>query len=567
MGRLFDEHIKRQVKSLDGAWKFRTDPENRGIEDKWFSSEIGGETVHVPSVWNQRKLLQYEGACWYEKSFYINGGCIKLCFGAVMTEADVWLDGEYLGNHYGGFCQFDFTVNDVEAGWHRLTLRVSNAFDKHSIPQAFVDWYHYGGIIRSVTVETLDGVCITGKKLEYTLSDDRASASCKLFVSLTNYGECDSTAFTATIGDKEIYADKIELSCGETLELEIPFELDGVRIWDLFKPELYMLDLNTDTDDLRDRVGFRAIEVKNGKILLNGRETEIMGVNRHEEYPEFGFAFPQSLMKKDLDLITDMGCNFIRGSHYPQSREFLDLLDENGILFWSEIPIWGCGFSEETLGDPIVVERGLKMHREMLKYYYDHPSIVMWGMHNEILSNTKAGYDMSKLYYEYLKENGGNRLVVYASHIPSSDISLEFTDVICLNQYHGWYLGGLDSWQGVLDRFSARQKQLGLEDKPVIMSEFGAAALYGCHDEDGILWSEEYQAKLISHCLELFHSYPTMAGAFIWQFSDGRTAREANLTRARGFNNKGLVNEHRKPKLAYYAAKKCFERFTAEKGE
>ena len=156
--------------------------------------------------------------------------------------------------------------------------------------------------------------------------------------------------------------------------------------------------------------------------------------------------------------------------------------------------------------------------------------------------------------------------MVYASYLPETDISLEFTDVICLNLYYGWYIGGLESWQEVLDKFTARQKELGLADKPVIMSEFGAAALYGCHDNDDMLWTEEYQAKLIEHCLELFHSYPTMVGALIWHFADARTSKQAGISRARRFNNKGLLNEYRKPKLSYFAAQRCFKRFAEEKG-
>ena len=104
-----------------------------------------------------------------------------------------------------------------------------------------------------------------------------------------------------------------------------------------------------------------------------------------------------------------------------------------------------------------------------------------------------------------------------------------------------------------------------MEHKPVIMSEFGAAALYGHHTFDNIHWTEEYQAKLIEHCLSLFHSYPGVVGSLIWQFADARTSKEAGISRARRFNNKGLINEYRKPKLAYFAAQKCFKKFAEEK--
>jgi beta-glucuronidase len=242
------------------------------------------------------------------------------------------------------------------------------------------------------------------------------------------------------------------------------------------------------------------------------------------------------------------------------------MLDERGILFWSEIPIWGCGFSDEALADPLVVERGLKMHEEMVKYYYNHPSIVIWGMHNEINTYSEVARDMSKIYYDFLKKNGGNRLVTFATCYPEKDICLDLCDVICLNLYYGWYYGyEEDAWERFLERFSAKTEELGVAHKPIIMSEFGCAAMFGCHDDENILWSEENQAKQISYCLTLFHAHPRIAGSFIWQFCDMRTCLEAGINRARGFNNKGLLNEYRKPKLAYREAKRLYNSFANER--
>jgi len=288
---------------------------------------------------------------------------------------------------------------------------------------------------------------------------------------------------------------------------------------------------------------------------------EIRGVNRHEEHPDFGFAFPLQRMKHDIDLIVDMGCNAIRGSHYPNSQAFLDFLDERGILFWSEIPIWGPGFSRKRLADATVLQRGLNMHKEMVKYYYNHPSILFWGMHNEIESNTQEGLEMSRQYYTYLKENGGDRLVVFASYHPMTDISFAYTDVLCLNTYYGWYQRTLEDWASFIEQFCCRRKELGMEEKPILFSEFGGAAIYGFHDAEYSKWSEEYQAKLFEHCLPLFHSHAAVCGFFVWQFCDIRSSKEMGFTRARGFNNKGVLNEYRRPKAAYYAIRRCCREF------
>ncbi|MBQ8175097.1 MAG: beta-glucuronidase [Clostridia bacterium] len=567
MARLFNEHKKQRVYSLDGTWKFHIDPEDKGEAEGWQNGIPNGESVSVPSVWNtDLSLLTYEGCGWYEKTFYCpDEGVMRLTFEAVMTQADIWFDGVRMEGHYGGFCQFERLVY-AEAGEHRLTVRADNRFDEHSIPQAKVDWFHYGGITRSVSYEMLSGICVLGEHFVYELSNNLQTAEGTFELTLYNaeQQEC-SSRLTVALGDQVVFEEAVTLACGEERLLVTPrFTITDVHLWDTCDPYLYTVRIESDTYDLYDRVGFRKIEVKDGQILLNSRAIELRGVNRHEEHPDFGFAFPASLMKRDIDIITEMGANAIRGSHYPNSRCFVDMLDERGILFWSEIPIWGCGFSEETLGDALVIERTMAMHTEMVKYYYNHPSIVIFGMHNEIPSGTQNAYGLSRLCYGLLKEKGGNRLVVYASHTPHVDICFEFCDVICLNLYHGWYGGNIEAWQGAMDKFRARRSELGFDQKPVIISEFGAAAIYGNHTFDCVKWSEEYQAKLIGHCLDVFHSDPMVAGCFIWQYCDIRTSEEMGLGRARSFNNKGLLSEYRKPKAAYFTVAEKFKAFAKE---
>ena len=564
MRRLFDEHILRKTVALDGFWNFKTDEKDIGKEEKWFKGLKNSAIASVPSVWNiESGLLSYEGVAWYQKKVYLAKGTAKLCFDAVLTEADVWFDNDYLGYHYGGFSEFGFIINNIEEGYHTVTVRVRNIFDKQSIPQEKVDWYHYGGITRSVRIEYLKGISILSNRFKYTLNDDLTKANCYFEAEIYNAEDKEiSDEIEFYLGNKKVYSENITLKPFETKTiLSKEFFEENIRLWDEGKPELYDIKVLSSCDDLLDRTGFRKIEVKNSKIFLNGREIELRGVNRHEEHPEFGFAFPQSLMKRDIDIILDLGCNTIRGSHYPNSKAFVDMLDSYGILFWSEIPIWGGGFSQEALGDDVVVNRGLEMHREMLEFYYNHPSIIIWGMHNEILTATDEALQMTKKYYSFLKENGGNRIVTYATDKPMDDICLEYCDVISINQYFGWYYGDKHSWDEFLVDFEERREKLGLSDIPVIMSEFGCAAIYGEHTFDNIHWTEEYQAELLSYCVNAFHNHPMMAGFYIWQYCDMRTCLQAGLNRARGFNNKGIVNEYRKPKAAYFAIKKDYNSF------
>ena len=569
MKRLFAEHKIRSVTDLSGAWKFRTDPDGVGEEQGWFRALPEGETVIVPSVWNNELgLLNYEGFGWYEKKFDTKGGALRLEFGSVMTVADVWLDGEKLGTHYGAFTQFEFIVPHVAAGEHTLTVRADSRIDAHSFPQRYTDWFNYGGIAREVFADHLDGICILRNRIVYTLNEARTEAT--LHAELTLYngdGEARTAPLTVTVGEHTVYTGSVTLDGHSETTLVTPdVTLADVALWSTETPNLYDVVAATDTDDLRDRVGFRHVEVKDGNILLNGKSIEFRGVNRHEEHPDWGFAFPAKLMKKDIDLMVDLGCNAVRGSHYPQEQIFVDMLDERGLMFWCEIPMWGIGFSEEALADPIVVERGLNMHREMTRYYYNHPSIVIWGMHNEIRTYAaEVSLAVTRKYNKHLRQDGGNRLITHASAFPIGDTSMEYDDIICINMYKGWYHGSPKDWDAFVEEFDEDRKKRGLGDKPMIMSEFGAAALAGFHSHfDTVRWSEEFQSDLIGHCLELFHRTDYMRGFFIWQFCNIRTSPSMDINRVRYFNNKGILDEYRNPKAAYFKVKELFHRFADE---
>lgn len=573
MKRLFNEHAKRKVIDLNGSWLFKLDENKIGENEGWQNGLTDAEIVTVPSCWNNELgLLNYEGMAWYEKKFLTNGGTLRLEFGSVMTKADIWLDGNYIGNHYGAFTQFEFIVNNVSEGEHTLIVKADSTITADSFPQRYTDWFNYGGIARDVEANELCGISILSNHIEYTLSDDLKNATVKSVLELYNANseKCTSNV-SVKIGDTTIYNDNITLNGYETKIVEASeYTLENIKLWGIYEPNLYTVVASTDTDDLIDKIGFRKIEVKDLKVLLNNEAIQFLGVNRHEEQAEWGFAFPAKLMKKDLDLILDMGCNTIRGSHYPNSQIFVDMLDAKGIMFWSEIPMWGVGFSEASLLNDELMEKGFNMHKEMVKYYYNHPSIVLWGLHNEIPTYSPNSYHVSEKWSKYLRENGGNRLITHASCHPMKDNDMGFDDIISINIYHGWYrYGGYDGtwqdWEKMIEQFTQRRKEMGWEDKPVLMSEFGAAALAGYHTPfDKVKWSEEYQRDLFEYTIELFHKTPYMVGTYPWQFANIRTSPSMDINRVRYFNNKGIVDEYRNPKLAYYKIKELYHKYAEE---
>jgi beta-glucuronidase len=490
-----------------------------------------------------------------------------------MTEAKVWLDGVYLGDHYGAFTQFDFIVNNVTKGEHTLVVRADSTITEKSFPQRYTDWYNYGGIARDVAAHELKGISILVNHVKYDLSSDLKNASVYCDIELYNTNDAEATeSISITIDDTAIYSGEITLGSHEKVKITTPvYEFSNVELWQMESPRLYTVTAKTDSDDLIDKVGFRKIEVSNNNILLNGKSIELRGVNRHEEHPDWGFAFPTGLMKKDIDLIKYMGCNTIRGSHYPQTQFFIDLLDESGILFWSEIPMWGCGFGEKALNDPDIVAHGFQFHQEMVKYYYNHPSIVIWGLHNEVDSKRECVREFSIVWADFLRKNGGNRLITHASNHPNDDICYDLDDIICINIYHGWYnyyggSGSFSDWDKQVDTLRERLKSLNLYGTPVIMSEFGAAALAGYHQhfDSGIKWSEEYQRDIIEYCLELFHKTEYMRGFYVWQFANIRTSPSMDINRVRYYNNKGIVDEHRNPKASFFKIKELYTKYANE---
>jgi len=496
-------------------------------------------------------LYHYEGAAWYSTTFRSDAANLRLVCHGVNTEADVYLDGRHLGYHYGGFMKFGFTVTGVRPGLHTLTMRVDNTHNTtDTIPLARVDWFHYGGIIRSVEVMELGEVWLQDCRLDYNLAGEGAELSIGATAGNLS-GKPVEVGFAVTVDGQLLHQRQLTLPAGESRIGVDGLQLARIERWDPEHPRLYTIRLELGGDDLAERIGFREVRADAGRILLNGRPLFLKGVNRHEDHPDWGFAFPQKLMKKDLEIVKKMGCNTIRCSHYPNSEAFLDLCDEQGMLLWEEIPMWG--FPEEVLKNPLVLERGLAFHQAMVERDRHHPAIILWGLHNEIDTTCEAGYRITEAFARTVREMDQTRLVTYASNHDMGDRCFALADVVSVNRYFGWYHDRYEDWPAHLVELKEKLRREGLSHLPLVISEFGAAGIAGDTGFESRKWSEQYQRELLEYLVDLFGRDPEVAGFFIWQFCDIRSACEMESNRARSFNNKGLVDEYRRPKLAYWA--------------
>ncbi len=560
MNRLFKQHIKRKCYLLDGIWSFKTDPGKKGISEKWYQKmPQDSETMVVPSCWNNELgLYHYEGVAWYSTSFETAARNINLSFYGITGQAEVYLDGAHIGSHYGGFSGFNLNLKGISLGQHMLVISVDNTHDDmNTIPLARVDWFHYGGIIRSVEVMELEEAWIGSCRIDYELDESMENVLLSFELQMEAFSdEVFRTQLNVYMGELQIASENLSFEGRTNIRLE-NCKIENIKLWDEGKPNLYSFRFDIGCDDLIERTGFRRLDTIDGDIRLNGRKVFLKGVNRHEDHPDWGFAFPLKLMKKDMDIIKSMGCNSIRGSHYPNSELFLDYCDEQGILFWEEIPLWG--YPEEPLKNPVIRERGLNMLEEMVVRDYNHPSIFVWSLHNEIDTRTQIAYELTEAFAQKVRLMDTTRPITYATMYPLEDICYSLVDIVSINKYIGWYQDSMEEWPNFLSQLKQKLSEAGVSDKPLIMSEFGAAAIYGDITFEGPRWTENYQQEYLDYSLKVFLSDEDISGTYIWQFCDVRTAKEVDLGRARSFNNKGIVNEYRKPKMAFWAVKKIYE--------
>ncbi|MFH5185511.1 glycoside hydrolase family 2 TIM barrel-domain containing protein [Paenibacillus sp. TAB 01] len=239
-------------------------------------------------------------------------------------------------------------------------------------------------------------------------------------------------------------------------------------------------------------------------------------------------------------------------------------------MYWSEIPMWGAHMPKEVTTDALFRQRAMQMIDEMIERDIHHPSIVFWSVHNEIDTTCQEALDLTLPMVELVRGKDSSRLVTYATMHPLKDVLLPLFDVIGINKYHGWYEGKVEGFQEMLKQFHAYAESVGAGDKPILMTEFGAAGIYGDTGWEPRLFSEDYQAHVLTEALRIFRSDPKIGGTYIWQFADVRadlqSQRNSFRDRARSFNNKGLLNEYRKPKQAYRVVRDIYKSGAPEKG-
>lgn len=542
----------RKIILLDKNWTFYKNPDS-----------TQGEEVSLPHTWNAVDGQDggndyYRGTCKYECHFSrpeleTDGKAYLEFDGAAMT-ADVVINGTKAVHHEGGYGAFRADITQYLKDENKLEVYVDNSDNTKVYPQK-ADFTFYGGLYRMVKLVTvsknhfeLDYAGGTGIKVtpEVTLTDAAAKkADAKVTVELWMVGDAEAVTVTIDGQQKET---PVENGYAKAV-----FDLANVHLWDgVDDPYLYTAKAElSDGDIVETTFGCRSFSIDPQKgFFLNGRSYPLRGVSRHQDRAGAGNALTHEMHREDMEIIKELGANTIRLAHYQHAQEFYDLCDENGMIVWAEIPYITMHMSDGT-------ENTLSQMRELVVQNYNHPSIVCWGLSNEI---TAASAVNEELLENHRKLNDlchaldMTRPTVMADvfMLETDSTMLEIPDMNSYNLYFGWYLGELEQNDSFFDAYHTTYP-----DRVIGLSEYGAdanPAYHSANPERGD-YTEEYQCIYHEHMAKMIEERPYLWATHVWNLfdfaADGRDEGGKH-----GVNQKGLVTIDRKLKKdAFYLYK------------
>lgn len=568
------ENIKNAHKKSfkDQDWMSITIPHDYnggsdGVHNDVFSGRFGFEMDP-----DHRNM--YKGAAWYRTPFTVEkqyeGKRIFINFEAVSLVADVWVNGKKVGQHKGGYTAFSFDITDYIVYGKPNTLAVKSdntnsdalapwmSDEKNAFPFSF-DYAIYGGIYRDVTLSITDDLKIE-QVFNTPVIGGQAAAVLSIKTMVKNYAKDEqSFILTSTVLDpegKEVakMRRKKTIAGGETVAIQQSnTSMGDIYYWSAEQPDFYTVHStitkdDKTSDDFTSNFGFRYYSLANNQpFILNGKESFIRGVNRHQDMEGLGYALPNSQHLADIKLIKDAGFNFVRHAHYPCDPVFAKAAMEEGLMLWLEIPLTGS-----TSANPLFLESSKQQLKEMIEQNYNNPAVIIWGIGNE--SDRSGGSEdvSNSVYTELVKEANKldpTRVVTGCNYKYKSN--QDIVNIYAPQDWRGWY-----------------HDELGSYNPTEMIGEYGADIDHDIRTNDTFdintnynasgkpkFWSQEYGALLheykVSKGESLKHTYP---GQFMWvafDFASPRLDRGSNPIPF--MNQKGLIgHDHVTKKDVYY---------------
>ena len=562
----------RKTVSLNGAWQTIIDPYESGYYNYRYQPSDNGyfknakpksksdlveydfdssATLNVPGDWNTQsdQLFFYEGTVWYKKSFdYQRKPDTRLFvyFGAANYFADVYLNGEKIGQHEGGFTPFNFEITKlVRDTGNFLVVKVDNKRRRDAVPTLMTDWWNYGGLTREVKLVETPATFVQDYLIQLQKgSRNRVSGWVKLA------GDRLNQKITIRIPEAGISKTFTTDNSGSAT---IDFNAD-LKLWSPENPKLYDVLIESETDQIKDQIGFRSIETRGTDILLNGRPIFLHGVCIHEEAPlRGGRAYGSEDARTLLGWAKELGANFVRLAHYPHNEFMIREADRMGILVWSEIPVYWTIQWE----NPATLENARNQLSEVIARDKNRAAVVIWSVANETpLSDARLTFLKNLL--AHARDLDPTRLMSAAMerHYINDTTQMiddplgEYLDVLGCNEYVGWY----DGLPEKADKLEWRSKY----QKPLVMSEFGGDALYGHHGDASTRWTEEYQENIYQHQIGMLKKIPFLRGTSPWILTDFRSPRRPLPKIQDYWNRKGLISSRGEKKKAFYVLQQWY---------
>ena len=572
--------------SLNGDWHYLVDPAGRGlydgsgkVRDSGYAQNkrpvLVGErngfeeydfttapTLKVPGDWNTQDptMFRYEGIVWYQRDFDYQPKADKRTFlrvGAANYRSYVWVNGKRICDHEGGFTPFDCEVTAaVKPGKNFVVIAVDSTRLADGIPGLNVDWYNYGGLTRDVALVDVPKAFVD----DYDVHLKRGTTDV-----LTGYvhveGGAEGTPVTVRVPEAGVSTTVKADAAGRA-----GFEVSAKKLdlWSPESPKLYKVELEAGQDKLSDDIGFRDIRVDGTKILLNGKPVFLRGANAHAEAP-----YRTGRVSNDKDVaaifgfLKDLNANFVRLCHYPHDERMTRMADRQGVMVWSEIPIW----QHISYEKPEVYAKAQAMLGEMIRRDRNKASVILWSVANETPTNDARTEFLTKLAGEARKLDD-TRLITAAFlqphkvgdvHLMDDPLAVSHAlDVVGMNEYVGWY-----SYLPA----QADDVKFQLPEKPIIVSEFGSEAKIGNHGDKSQRWTEEQQVDFYKHNFVMLSKIPQVRGFAPWVLMDFRSPTRNIPLLQDGFNRKGLISEDGKKKQAFFLFQKIYKDGSEGKAE
>lgn len=561
----------RDHQSLNGKWEIIIDAASEGTGRRIYLNKKpqentefveysfeGGARLNVPGDFNSQllELKYYEGSIWYKKEVELDKDAEKryfIYFGGANYLTEVYLNGELLGSHEGGFTPFQFEITDhVKQGNNFFIVHVNNSRKEDGIPSLRYDWWNYGGITRDVMLVETPETYIQDYTIQFAGKNRK---EIEVSVQLTG-SRLAGNNIRVLIPEAKI---EQVLTTDATGKATTSFKAT-LQPWSPALPKLYDVVISSSYETIKERIGFRTIKVEGSAILLNGEPIFLKGINIHEEIPmRGGRAYSEADAAMLLREARKLGCNFIRFAHVSPFEKMVRMAEEMGIMIWEEIPAW----QRIAFDNPKTVTTGEKMIREMIARDKNRCAVILWSVANETRQDGIGRTEALINYVSLARSIDPTRLITAAFNntyynastgtLTLNDPVADILDVVSINKYFGWY----NSWP-----ISPGQLKVEIAtDRPLIYSEFGSEALYGNDGNAEVAhsWGELHQEKLYRDHIQLFERIPNLQGTCPWVLYDFRSPSRMHQLYQNEWNRKGLISDQGFYKKAWYVMKQYYE--------